>query len=72
MARPLSEEKRNAILMAAAENVATDGLAARTAKIATAAGVAEGTVFTYFATKETQWRRHRCYLDEQARSCRRR
>ncbi len=39
--------------MAAAENVATDGLAARTAKIATAAGVAEGTVFTYFATKET-------------------
>lgn len=53
MARPLSEEKRNAILVAAAENVATDGLAARTAKIAVAAGVAEGTVFTYFATKET-------------------
>lgn len=52
MARPLSEEKRDAILAAAAELVATQGIGAPTAKIARNAGVAEGTLFTYFATKD--------------------
>lgn len=52
MARPLSDEKRQAILAAAAEQVATLGTGASTAKIAGAAGVSEGTLFTYFATKE--------------------
>ncbi|NPE56774.1 TetR/AcrR family transcriptional regulator [Dickeya dadantii] len=52
MARPLSEEKRESILTAAAELVATLGTGASTAKIAKAAGVAEGTLFTYFATKD--------------------
>jgi len=52
MARPLSEEKREAILVAAAELVASLGTGAPTAKIAAAAGVAEGTLFTYFATKD--------------------
>ena len=52
MARPLSEEKRTAILEAATEVVATLGLSAPTAKIAKGAGVAEGTLFTYFATKD--------------------
>ena len=52
MARPLSEDKRNAILEAAAEVVAAAGVSAPTAKIAKAAGVAEGTLFTYFATKD--------------------
>ena len=52
MARPLSEEKREAILAAAAELIATSGTGASTASIATAAGVAEGTLFTYFATKD--------------------
>ncbi|AMM82957.1 TetR/AcrR family transcriptional regulator [Martelella sp. AD-3] len=52
MARPASEEKRTAILDAATELVATRGTGASTAKIARKAGVAEGTVFTYFATKE--------------------
>ena len=52
MARPASEEKRTAILNAATELVATRGTGASTAKIARKAGVAEGTVFTYFATKE--------------------
>ena len=52
MARPLSEEKRQAILAAATENVAALGTGAPTAKIAQAAGVSEGTLFTYFATKE--------------------
>lgn len=52
MARPLSEEKREAILEAAAELVAQVGTGAPTAKIAQAAGVSEGTLFTYFATKD--------------------
>ena len=52
MARPLSEEKRQAILAAAAEHVAALGTGAPTAKIAQAAGVSEGTLFTYFDTKE--------------------
>ncbi|WP_225766642.1 TetR/AcrR family transcriptional regulator [Inquilinus sp. Marseille-Q2685] len=52
MARPLSEEKRDAILAAAAELIAALGLGASTAKIAKAAGVAEGTLFTYFPTKD--------------------
>jgi len=52
MARPLSEAKRQAILAAATEQVAALGTGAPTAKIAQAAGVSEGTLFTYFATKE--------------------
>lgn len=52
MARPLDEDKREAILNAAAELVATLGTAAPTAKIAKAAGLAEGTLFTYFPTKD--------------------
>lgn len=52
MARPLSEEKRQALLDAAAEFVANLGTAASTAKIAKAAGVSEGTLFTYFPTKD--------------------
>ena len=52
MARPLSEEKRQAILRAALEVIAGEGLSASTAKIARKANVAEGTIFTYFSTKE--------------------
>jgi AcrR family transcriptional regulator len=52
MARPLSEDKRTAILKAATEVVAMQGLSAPTAKIAKSAGVAEGTLFTYFASKD--------------------
>ena len=52
MARPLSEDKRTAILEAATEAVAVLGVSAPTAKIAKGAGVAEGTLFTYFATKD--------------------
>jgi len=52
MARPLSEEKRKAILYAAVEVMAELGESAPTAKIAKAAGVAEGTLFTYFSTKD--------------------
>jgi AcrR family transcriptional regulator len=52
MARPLSEDKRTAILAAATEAVAVLGVSAPTAKIAKGAGVAEGTLFTYFANKD--------------------
>lgn len=52
MARPRSEDKRAAILAAATELVASQGLGAPTAKIAQQAGVAEGTLFTYFDNKD--------------------
>lgn len=52
MARPKSEDKRNAILAAATQVIAEQGLGAPTARIAKVAGVAEGTVFTYFESKD--------------------
>lgn len=52
MARPLSDEKRDALLAAASDLVAHFGTGASTAKIAKAAGVSEGTLFTYFPTKD--------------------
>ena len=52
MVRPRSEEKRTALLDAAADVVAADGVEARTAAVAKLAGVAEGTLFRHFATKD--------------------
>ena len=53
MARPKSEDKRNAILDAATRLFAERGLtAAPTSEISKQAGVAEGTLFTYFMTKD--------------------
>jgi AcrR family transcriptional regulator len=52
MARPKSEDKRNAILAAATQVFAERGLGAATSAISQAAGVAEGTLFTYFKTKD--------------------
>jgi AcrR family transcriptional regulator len=52
MARPLSPEKRNALLSSAARAVAEQGVLATTAVIARSANVAEGTLFTYFDSKE--------------------
>ncbi len=53
MARPKSEDKRNAILDAATRVFAERGLtAAPTSEISKQAGVAEGTLFTYFQTKD--------------------
>jgi AcrR family transcriptional regulator len=52
MARPLSEEKRTAILLAATQAVASLGIAASTARIAKDAGIGEGTLFVYFASKD--------------------
>ncbi|KAB8139921.1 TetR/AcrR family transcriptional regulator [Chloroflexia bacterium SDU3-3] len=53
MARPKSEDKRKAILDAAAMVFAERGVwSTPTSAISRAAGVADGTLFTYFATKE--------------------
>src|SRR3984885_830024 len=53
MARPKSENKRNAILDAATRLFAERGLtAAPTSEISKLAGIAEGTLFTYFRTKD--------------------
>ena len=51
MARPRSEDKRNAILAAATRVIAAQGLGAPTALIALEAGVSNGSLFTYFKTK---------------------
>src|SRR6202046_2695630 len=51
MARPKSDEKRSAILEAATRIIVTQGLSAPTAGIAKEAGVANGSLFTYFETK---------------------
>lgn len=53
MARPKSNHKRQAILDAATELLAERGIAhTPTSAISSAAGVAEGTLFTYFKTKD--------------------
>jgi AcrR family transcriptional regulator len=53
MARPRSEKKRQAILDAALRIFAERGVACSpTSAISKAAGVAEGTLFTYFKTKD--------------------
>lgn len=51
MARPKSEDKRQAILDATVRVIVAQGLSAPTATIAREAGIANGTLFTYFETK---------------------
>ena len=65
MARPLSSEKRLAILQAAVAVVAEAGTAAPTQQVAKRAGVAEGTVFTYFSTKDALLNEAFIHLEEQ-------
>lgn len=52
MARPKSDDKRNAILLAATRVFAERGLGAATSAISAEANVAEGTLFIYFKTKD--------------------
>jgi len=52
MARPKSDDKRSAIMAAATRIIAAHGLGAPTATIAKEAGVSNGSLFTYFATKD--------------------
>ena len=51
MPRPKSDDKRSAILASATRVIVTQGLSAPTMGIAKEAGVANGSLFTYFATK---------------------
>jgi AcrR family transcriptional regulator len=51
MPRPRSDDKRSAILTAATRVIVTQGLSAPTMGIAKEAGVANGSLFTYFETK---------------------
>jgi len=51
MARPRSDDRQNAILVACTDLVAEQGIAAATAEIAKRAGIPHGSVFTYFPTK---------------------
>jgi AcrR family transcriptional regulator len=53
VARPRSKDRRNAILEAATRLFAERGLVASpTSEISKRAGVAEGTLFTYFQSKD--------------------
>jgi AcrR family transcriptional regulator len=51
VARPKSDDKRTAIMAAAVRVIDRQGLSAPTAVIARKAGVANGSLFTYFETK---------------------
>ncbi len=51
MARPKSNDKRNAIMNAAVRVIVSHGLGASTAAIAKEAGISNGSLFTYFQTK---------------------
>jgi AcrR family transcriptional regulator len=51
VARPLSQERRTAILSTATRVIAAEGTAASTARIAKLAGVSNGSLFVYFPTK---------------------
>ena len=51
MARPKSDDKRDALMVAATRVIAAQGLSAPTAVIAREAGVSNGSLFTYFETK---------------------
>jgi AcrR family transcriptional regulator len=52
MAQTKKTDRRNAILVAATNLIAIQGLGAPTAKIAKAAGVSDGSLFTYFPDKD--------------------
>lgn len=51
MARPKSDDKRKRILQACQTAIVRDGIATSTADIAKEAGIATGSLFTYFPTK---------------------
>ncbi|MBS0480720.1 MAG: TetR/AcrR family transcriptional regulator [Proteobacteria bacterium] len=68
MARPRSEEKQRAILEAAIHAVASHGVTAPTTMIAKEAGVAEGTIFRYFPTKDDLLNAVFLHLKQQLRS----
>lgn len=67
MPRPKVGDKRADILRAAIEQIAEDGVGASTASIAKAAGVAEGSLFRYFADKDSLLNEAYCEIKRQMR-----
>jgi AcrR family transcriptional regulator len=67
MSRPKTGDKRTAILDAAAEMIAREGIGASTASIARAAGVAEGSLFRYFPDKDTLLNELYCEIKREMR-----
>jgi AcrR family transcriptional regulator len=67
MARPKSEDKQKAILNAAVLEIAEHGVSAPTARIAKIAGVAEGSLFTYFCNKDELLNHLYLHLKEELR-----
>ena len=65
MPRPRSDDKRQAILEAATRVIVRQGLSAPTAGIAKEAGVANGSLFTYFATKAELFNALYLYLKDE-------
>ncbi len=61
MSRPKIDEKRKALLEAATRIIVSQGLSAPTAGIAKEAGVANGSLFTYFETKSDLY--NKLYLE---------
>jgi AcrR family transcriptional regulator len=64
MPRAKSDDKRSAILAAATRMIVTQGLSAPTMGIAKEAGIPNGSLFTYFATKSDLF--NQLYLDLKA------
>ncbi|WDL95637.1 TetR/AcrR family transcriptional regulator [Alicyclobacillus sp. ALC3] len=65
MARPRSDDKRSAIIIAATRVISSHGLGASTAMIAKEAGVSNGSLFTYFETKAELYNRLYVELKEE-------
>lgn len=65
MARPRSDDKRRAIIVAASRVISSQGLSASTAMIAKEAGVSNGSLFTYFETKADLFNRLYVELKEE-------
>ncbi|HUD57658.1 MAG TPA: TetR/AcrR family transcriptional regulator [Terracidiphilus sp.] len=64
MPRPKSDDKRSAILAAATRIIVTQGLSVPTRGIAKEAGVANGSLFTYFENKPDLF--NQLYLEPKA------
>src|ERR1700676_2033852 len=68
MSRPKTGDKRAAILRAATQTIAEDGIGASTASVAKAAAVAEGSLFRYFLDKDKLLNELYCELKLDMRS----
>lgn len=68
MARPKNQERRQALLDAANRLIAEQGLGVSTSRIAQEAGVSEGSLFTYFKSKDALFDALFCQIQEGTRA----